>query len=276
MECALCKSNTELKNSHILPKFLFKSLKKASPNGKIHSVKNPRNNIQDGAKRELLCGECEGLFNKNETKFANEIFHKYNAGTLEKIEHDSWLIQFITSINWRNLYLDIESYSTSNKINARQLGILKNAETLLRGYLKGERDNLEKIENHLFIVDSINQVSGEFNNDVLHKIIKSSAFGNTLINDNFDSYYIFSNLRGIIAVTIIKPAAEEIWNNTLVEAVGEFDPSRIPSINSPVLTELHYFADRQRMTTDSIMEMQSERIFREAMKKFKQQQVDKQ
>ncbi|AKL95575.1 hypothetical protein CACET_c21280 [Clostridium aceticum] len=77
-ECALCKKKAELKNSHIIPKFVTDWIKKTGPTGFLRDTNNAfRLRVQDGLKVHLLCGECEQLFSKHEKIFAEKIFIPY-------------------------------------------------------------------------------------------------------------------------------------------------------------------------------------------------------
>ncbi len=55
----------------------------------------------------MLCGNCEDLFSEKETWFANKVFHPYLKKEKTIFEYDKNLAYFITSVNWRSLYLDI-------------------------------------------------------------------------------------------------------------------------------------------------------------------------
>ncbi len=68
MKCKLCHTENELKNSHVIPEFLYKSMYdekhrffEVSDSENINSVI-----LQKGIRERLLCGECEQLFSKNE------------------------------------------------------------------------------------------------------------------------------------------------------------------------------------------------------------------
>ena len=57
--CALCEINKDLKESHIIPKFVFKSIKKRSATGYLREVKSPNIRKQDGFKVDMLCDISE-------------------------------------------------------------------------------------------------------------------------------------------------------------------------------------------------------------------------
>ena len=70
--CEPCGKHALLLQSHVLPAFVFKWLKR---DGHIRYAETPNRRSQDGHKRDWLCRECEDLFNSFETPFAGQIFH---------------------------------------------------------------------------------------------------------------------------------------------------------------------------------------------------------
>ena len=72
---------------------MFKYLKKTSI-GALRSIHNPNKVVQDGEKHYLLCGDCEDLFNKYETIFANTFFHPYMSNNVKEFNYDSDLYYF--------------------------------------------------------------------------------------------------------------------------------------------------------------------------------------
>ena len=72
--CALCGKNSELRISHIMPKFAAKWLKETPATGFLRGAEKPELLKQDFVKLPLLCSECEKLFLKFECYFANKVF----------------------------------------------------------------------------------------------------------------------------------------------------------------------------------------------------------
>src|SRR5512135_3883800 len=61
MPCALCKADAPLKNSHIIPEFLYRSLYDDKHRFHQISIEPERVNLylQKGLREPLLCGQCE-------------------------------------------------------------------------------------------------------------------------------------------------------------------------------------------------------------------------
>jgi hypothetical protein len=262
--CALCGSSGELKLSHIIPKFVFRYLKKDSFTGRMRMTSNPNVPIQDGDKVYLLCGPCEELFSGKETYFSNAIYRPFKENGFSRLVYESNnLHYFITSVNWRTLYLDligfIEEEDEENKITNKQLESLKKAEETMRAYLLGDRIDLDGIENHIFFFDTVKSIKGA---DLLsnpHILVQGSAFGYTVIAKEFDSIYVFANLTGAIIVTIIKKAKKEKWKNTFVKRKsGKIMAPQFT--NSPVFSELFYLQEQRDKYFKQMSENQRELI----------------
>jgi hypothetical protein len=58
--CELCLKDKELADSHVIPSFIIKWLKKTSITGFVRNPLNGNRRIQDGYKMPLLFFDCEG------------------------------------------------------------------------------------------------------------------------------------------------------------------------------------------------------------------------
>lgn len=100
--CGLCANYAELRQSHVIPAFAFRWLKKRSATGFLRQAKNPNVRIQDGVKIALLCSECELRFSQFENKF-NQLLLKSVARSDSDVAYDEWLLRFCVSLSWRVL-----------------------------------------------------------------------------------------------------------------------------------------------------------------------------
>jgi hypothetical protein len=62
--CAFCGEHKSLKDSHVLPAFVYRWLRTRSGTGHIRNTENPNRRVQDGLKFPWLCGDCESQFNR--------------------------------------------------------------------------------------------------------------------------------------------------------------------------------------------------------------------
>lgn len=265
LKCGLCGEMKELKLSHIIPKFVFRYLKKDSFTGRMRNLSNINVPVQDGDKQYLLCGSCEGLFSRNETKFANEIHFPFKENGFQSFTYDGdWLKYFITSVNWRTLYLDLIGFERQedpdNNVNEAQLKLLKDAERSMRLYLLGEKKVLDLVESHIFFFDDVKSIGENVVPANPHSIMQGGAFDYTLITKP-NGIYVFANLVGIMVVTIIKKQPKERWKNTFVKS--EAGKIKAPQFsNSPVLSEMFYINDKRNEAFAKMSRKQADGIKR--------------
>ncbi|HHT9135012.1 MAG TPA: hypothetical protein ACFYD2_08930 [Candidatus Avalokitesvara rifleensis] len=106
--CKLCGTLAELKESHLVPSFIYRWLKNTSGTGHLRFGQTPNKRVQDGMKIPLLCNDCEQLLSRWENTFAQKIFHPIrdkNDGTLT---YGPWFAKFAASVSWRILYIFVE------------------------------------------------------------------------------------------------------------------------------------------------------------------------
>ena len=107
-QCALCQNTRELKDSHLIPKFIYKIIRHNQPyineNKKIPMVVDHRlGNIQKSCRQEkefLLCTACEGRFQNNEKSISVII------KSIQKMENHS---------KTNLCYLNKDSYEVPNQ-----------------------------------------------------------------------------------------------------------------------------------------------------------------
>lgn len=101
MLCKLCQKNQDLRESHIIPKFVAKWLKESSATGYLRQGVEPNLRKQDFPKERLLCGDCENRFSRWENIFAEKIFLPYLNDGKREFEYTDWLLKFSVSLIWR-------------------------------------------------------------------------------------------------------------------------------------------------------------------------------
>lgn len=154
--CRLCGRIENLRQSHIVPAFVFRWLKDSSPTGYLRGGSNPNIRAQDGLKRAWLCDSCEGDFSQSEELFARKIFRPLMQGTPTSITYEEWLLRFCVSISWRILSLCLDEGTGKFLRESRPQ---RAADTLgvWREYLRGERTDLAGHEQYLLNLDGIPQ-----------------------------------------------------------------------------------------------------------------------
>jgi hypothetical protein len=103
--CPLCQSGGPLRESHIIPGFVFDRLVESSATGYIRDGRVPNLRVQDGLKQPLLCDRCEGLLSAWESETARSVFRPYHRDTSAVMPYGPWLAKFCASVCWRVLFI---------------------------------------------------------------------------------------------------------------------------------------------------------------------------
>lgn len=151
-QCRLCDKEKPLEISHIVPKFVFRHLKKTSPTGYIRATENPNKPIQDGIKLSFLCGDCEDLFSKWETLFANKIFYPYQNNESQEFEYEEWLTKYLASVSFRVLVYVYEDTGL-NYFSPEMLTYVDKAIINLKLYLLGQAEHPKEQRQLLLLLD---------------------------------------------------------------------------------------------------------------------------
>ena len=152
-KCALYKIESELRESHIYPRFVINHTKKTGSKF-FRKVVSPNKREQDGVKLHLLSENAEQEFSKREKWFAENIFVPYLGGKLQ-LPYDKNMYYFAVSFLWRVLALNFKTDSDLNKY--WYFDILVKAEKEWREYLVNgiEPQTFSKI--NLFFTDKVTE-----------------------------------------------------------------------------------------------------------------------
>lgn len=148
MRCELHNAEADLCESHIIPKFVYKWMKKTGP-GRFRQMGKLNSPLQDGIKKYMLCKECEDKFSKKEKWFSEKVFYPYIEDNELVIKNEKELMYFVVSVLWRVLKLFKDD---GNDYNFKS--DLDNAEREWRNYLLSDT-SMSKYNNfHLFLINS--------------------------------------------------------------------------------------------------------------------------
>ena len=95
-ECSLCFKDRELQNSHVIPRFIFRWMKKTGPTPFLRRAVDPNTRIQDYHEK-MLCEECEQIFSDWEGKFASHVFYPHVRNRPNRFEYEEWLYRLAVS-----------------------------------------------------------------------------------------------------------------------------------------------------------------------------------
>jgi hypothetical protein len=152
-DCAFCGEHKTLKESHVIPAFVYRWLRTRSGTGHIRQTVNPNKRIQDGLKLHWLCGDCEAEFGRHETEFAKKVFYPWQNGD-NRISYDDWLLKFCVSVSWRVLKFCRDRNADAN-YTAEQDNLMNQAEQRWRDFLQGKAPHPANFEQHLLIFGNV-------------------------------------------------------------------------------------------------------------------------
>ncbi len=135
-QCWLCKANTPLCDSHIIPKFVFRWLIETGGTPYLRQGSQINRRVQDGDKHKLYCEACEQLISKFEGKARVKLFAP--ATRSEKLSgwYGPWLAGFAASLAIRTIHsLQFRSVSIERPLESSKVG---RVETNWRNYLLGK------------------------------------------------------------------------------------------------------------------------------------------
>lgn len=202
-KCRLCQLHAELNDSHIIPAFVGRWLKRTSATGYFTAVdtESAAERSQDLCKAQLLCNNCEGILNEFETYFANHIFYPFKNGTLNAIDIDENIGKFAVSISLRVLWLLQDSCDPKA---TKWAHILNKLEQEWREYLLGSGGFVKGSNSHHILFSNEQLLAyglGSAPNLILN-LLRTSVF---YFYEKFGKAYIFSNMAGVQVISMIDP-----------------------------------------------------------------------
>lgn len=254
--CRLCERDVELQLSHIIPAFSYRWLRQSSGNGHIRSTREPNRRVQDGLKRYWLCPTCEGLFSKDETLFANNLFHPYLSGSREAFSYSGWLLRFCVSVSWRVLrfYRD-EGHLSSWEPEAQRR--VEAAERAWRDVLLGVRPHPGQHTQHLLPLDRIESATGDLEPNINRYLMRAIHID---VCRGSRSILTYAKMGRFIIIGFVHEPSPQQWKGTKVHATsGVVEPRHyiVPSALGGYLNEK---ARELRESKNALSDRQRERV----------------
>jgi hypothetical protein len=210
--CRLCGSHSDLKQSHIFPKFIFNWMKNTG--GKyFRGAEAPQARKQDGFKEYMLCGVCEQRFSTRENYFKENIFDPYLQTTPSPISYNNHAFYFLISIFWRILANAIDSGEIKDHPH---FDTLQDAELDWRNFLLDLNPSPKYNEVHMFLTDLLT-------NDVLPvknlNLYYTRAVDGTVISGN-KQCAVYAKFSRFMCFAYITPIDHKLWINTKINDCG--------------------------------------------------------
>jgi len=211
--CKLCDKNTDLQNSHLIPRFVFRWLKDTSP-GHIRSSENPNVRSQDGKKEYMLCEECEQLFSKWERDFANNIFYPFHSNLEQQDYYNyyDWCLKFCVSVSWRVLTHGLEL--GIGHLSEKQLNAAREAKEVWGDFLLGKRKNPDRFCQYLVPFDIIERLNLPKPSPFLNRYLLRAIDVNIASNNKLSFVYV--KLAHLALFGIIDERYPNHWTGTKI------------------------------------------------------------
>jgi hypothetical protein len=270
MICALCKQDRELRCSHFIPKFVYRWQKESSGTGYLRFSQSPNQRVQDGFKKDFLCADCESLFEKFETEFANKIFYPLHQneslrmGAGPWFNYKSWCMKFSVSVSWRCLML-ARDLGLSHFSEAQRLLADEALETW-RLFLLDKIEHPGAFEQHMVLFDHLahhtcHDLPPNFNRYML-RIVELQPIrtdGNA---------FIYVKMCRVMIFGFIQETEKKVWNGTKLHVRNGQVGSR--NFTMPNLL-LKYFKQRASVVAKmekNLSPRQHERILKDSEQKL--------
>lgn len=214
--CPLCRVNTDLRESHIIPRFVFDWLIESSATGYIRLGLAPNLRVQDGFKQRLLCGECEARLSAWESDTARVVFRPYHQDTSAVITYGPWFAKFCASVCWRILFvfkgLGIKDFSVA------QLELADAALASWSDLTFGRAQNLATFELHLVPVDVIGEARGPALPPNMNRYLVRAVEIDAVSNSR--SAFVYAKLCKLIVLGFVQTTPAEEWRGTTISPEG--------------------------------------------------------
>jgi hypothetical protein len=265
--CALCRQSADLRQSHIVPRFVWDWLKRSSGTGSFRIGLAPNRREQDGFKERLLCGDCERLFSGWETQVAESIFIPIHENGASVIQYGPWLGKFCASISWRTLFL-FRQLGLSH-LSSDMLSAADSALDAWRSFLLDQNDDPGPFEHHLLPLESIQDSTVPETPPNMNRYFLRTVDLDVACNVN--SAFVYAKLCRLMLVGFIQMPKETTWEGTKVDyesgairprsykLPGEFGQFLIGRANRMAVLQSG-ISDRQKGKLDQAISSNPDRI----------------
>ena len=190
---------TELKKSHIIPKFAFDYFKKTG--GKyMRTYENPNVRVQDGIKKYLLGEKAEQEFSKRERWFANNIFFPYQKEGKSLFKYDENLSYFMISVLWRVL---VEQLSHSSVKEEKRLDFLNEVKEVWRLFLSKYQYPINYDNLNIFLTDRVlpHNTTNLYNVD---SYMSRTIDATIIVNNDYSTVGIYAKFLRFMMWSIVR------------------------------------------------------------------------
>lgn len=236
--CRLCGTTTRLRESHIVPAFVYRWLKETSGTGYLRGGAAPNLRMQDGLKDYWLCGDCEERFSVWETAFANQVYYPCANLSARNLRYGEWMLKFCMSLCWRVLTF-IQEHGTLDHLSSELAETSLLARDAWASCLLGLSPHPGVFEQHVLLVDEIARHTGSDLPPTINRYLLRTV-DIDVAGSNKESL-VYVKLPHVIVLGIIRVPKIHQWVGTKIHVKKGFvGPSR--TVVSAAL--LNFIVDR--------------------------------
>lgn len=201
----------------MLPKFVFRWMKKSSATGFLRFGREPNRRVQDGEKRYWLCCDCETLLCQWETQFAAQVFLPLISDGGQRIRYGAWMLKYCVSVSWRVLSMFVEDGQLDH-LSDRQRAPVDLALKKWSAFLLDDEPHPGTYEQHFLPLDSVVSFSGGGMPANINRYLLRSVDLDIAARD--DGAIVYSKFAKFILVGFIDVLYPKQWVGTKVHARG--------------------------------------------------------
>ena len=257
-KCCLCLQTKKLKQSHIIPRFVFLWYKRTSVSA-LRGSDAPNLRVQDGPKEYLLCDDCENKFSLWETPFSSKIFSPLHAGqsSLKRIHYGPWALKFAVSVSWRVLTYHRRNMTISGLSSIQERAVERALEAW-RLFVLDSAPLPARFQQHLLPLDVIER----------HTLQNASPFLNRYLLRGLhmdvvgwgDSILVFTKMFRIIIFGFIHVKRPGHWKGTRIDTSGTVGGSVHYYVPQPIIELLNKKAQESMTAHSQLSRRQREKI----------------
>lgn len=257
--CKLFDIETDLKESHIIPKFIFDYTKKTGSKY-LRGFETPNKRLQDGVKKYLLSEKAEQQFSNYEKWFAENIYYPYLIEDKRYFQYNEKLYYFAVSLLWRVLLEQIEHPIIKEKPYINKLQEVCNE---WKEFLKNFTFPINFSKINLFLTDHIESHNIETNGVDYYFTRMIDA---TIVSNKNDTYLVvYCKFNKFVFWSTIYSYENPIMKDVEIKLIG--GNMKIPQeFNDAPLADFFSNRIKQIETLQKPSEKQQEKILEEIRK----------
>lgn len=212
--CALCGKDAELRDSHIIPKFVGKWMKDTSATGFLSKSEDLSKRVQDLLVVTMLCGDCEQRLSRLESYFASKVFYPFHQSGMRSFDYDERLRLFALSLSWRTMQT---CYGAFKEEEPDLISVLEKVDRDWKDILLDKRSEVSPYETHLFFFDYLED-GGGLPLGLQWYTLRATDIG---LVEGIGRLLVYTKLPWMMFVTSLVPPHIEGWNQTLLLKTGK-------------------------------------------------------